>query len=143
MIQSCPISQNRVDSNMIRIISVLVAFTSVLYILTSNLIFIYIIFIDFTLRVFRLNSYSPYLQMAYMYSNIFNLKPKICDEAPKRFALILGWLLSLFMVLSSFISINITILVAFIFFILASMEMIFEYCIGCKIYQYLKKINIL
>lgn len=141
---SCPISQRRVDTQMVRAISVLVTITAILFLMTANVLFAYLLLIDFSLRLFRKNRFSPFFQLSLVILRALNIQPRMSDEAPKRFALYLGWGMSIMIV--SFVALGFakyaTAFVA-ILFICATLEMLFEYCVGCKIYQYLKIMKIL
>lgn len=136
---SCPISHRRVDTQMVRAISVLVTITAILFLLTSHIFLVYLLLIDFSLRLLRFNRYSPFFQLSLAILKRLHIQPKMSDEAPKRFALYLGWGMSIMIVL--FISFGLAqyaaIFVA-ILLVCATLEMLFEFCVGCKVYQYLK-----
>jgi len=144
MSASCPISQRRVDTQIVRAISVLISITAVLFLLTSNIFLAYLLLIDFSLRLFRKNEFSPFFQLSLAILRAFNIQPRMSDEAPKRFALYLGWAMSLMIV--SFVAFGAatyaTLFIA-ILFVCATLEMLFEFCVGCKVYQYLKVFKIL
>lgn len=136
---SCPISQNRVDSNLVRVTSVIVMVSSLTYVLTQNEFFILILALDFTARVFRYNKYSPLFQIGFMILHLTHTKQKLSDEAPKRFALYLGWIMLLLTIISiSFGLKPFAVALSVILFACSSLEAFFEYCLGCKIYQLLK-----
>ncbi|HIP28063.1 MAG TPA: DUF4395 domain-containing protein [Sulfurovum sp.] len=135
MYQSCPISLRRVDSNNVRIISFQVALFAVIILLTGNIFFTVVLFFDFLMRTLRLTHLSPFHLIAKFLLSSWNVTPKLCDEAPKRFALYLGLAISSFLTL--FFLIELTTLATFIviiLFICAIFETVFDFCIGCKIY---------
>ena len=142
MTQTCPISQRRIDSQVVRTTSVFIALITALYLFTSNIIFIYLLLIDFSLRLFRHNQYSPLFQLSLVLLRLLNIPPRMSDEAPKRFALYLGWGMSIMIVLS--ISLNLEVLATSFILVLFScslLEMLFEFCVGCKVYQYLQRFS--
>ncbi len=141
---SCPISQRRVDTQVVRAISVLITITAVLFLLTSNIFLAYLLLIDFSLRLFRKNNFSPFFQLSLVILRILNIQPRMSDEAPKRFALYLGWSMSIMIVLFvAFGTAKLATIFIAILFLCSSLEMLFEFCVGCKIYHYLKIFKIL
>ena len=141
---SCPISQRRVDTQMVRAISVFITITAILFLLTSNILFITLLLLDFSLRLFRQNHYSPFFQLSLVILRALNIQPHMSDEAPKRFALYLGWSMSIMIVLFALFGLG-KLAMAFITVLLlcATLEMLFEFCVGCKVYHYLKIFKIL
>jgi len=135
MYQSCPISLTRVDSNIVRIISLQVALFSIMLLLTGNMFMAIILLFDFLMRTVRLTHLSPFHMIATALLNFWKVKPKLCDEAPKRFALYLGLAISSVLVLLFLIEMThpATFIVG-ILFICAVFETVFDFCIGCKIY---------
>lgn len=138
MSPSCPISRRSVDANIVRTISLFVTLTSLAFLLTANNIFAYLLLIDFSLRLFRLNHLSPFFQLSLGILKMLNIQPRMSNEAPKRFALYLGWSIAIMIVtLIAFGLTHLTLYLVAILLVCASLEMLFEYCIGCKLYQYL------
>jgi hypothetical protein len=84
-----------------------------------------------------MEKFSPFYQVSVFIVKVLKLKPCKSDEAPKRFALILGWSMTAFMVLFYFISLPFLVF-AFVVILLfcASLEALFDFCIGCKMYPY-------
>lgn len=141
---SCPISQRRIDTHMVRAISVLVTITAILFLLTSHILFAYLLLIDFSLRLFRKNNFSPFFQLSLAILRALNIQPKMSDEAPKRFALYLGWAMAILIVLFiAFGAVKFATLFVVVLLSCSALEMLFEFCVGCKLYQYLKICKIL
>ena len=138
MTQSCPISFNRVDANLVRIIATEVMIIALLLIFTQELIFALILLFDFSVRSLKLKQLSILALVAHFIVKYFKIEPKLCDEAPKRFALYLGVVIITLVTLLYFFKLN---LLATIFtsilFVCAFLEAAFDYCIGCKIYHLL------
>jgi len=143
MTHSCPISLHRVDSNVVRLIAVQVIMVSSLLILTHNLLFSLILLFDFLVRTLNLKTLSPFLIIAKRVIQTLQIQPQLCDEAPKRFALYLGLAIVGFStLLFLFGFLNTAIFMVSILIVCASLEALFDYCIGCKIYHYLQFIRI-
>ena len=133
--QTCPISFNLIDSNFIRIIAAQVISIALLLIVTQELIFALILFFDFSVRILNLKQLSILAYVAQFIIKNFEIKVQLCDEAPKRFALYMGLVISLIMVVlfaagfTTFAT-----FIAIILLICALLETAFDFCIGCKIY---------
>jgi len=135
MSPSCPISTRRVDSNMARIISFQVALFTVILLITQESFFSLIILFDFFIRALRLSNFSPFEIVGKFVLRGWGVAPKLCDESPKRFALYLGLVTSLFIVIFYFAGFTLfSTVVAVILLICALLETLFDFCIGCKIY---------
>ncbi len=137
MLQSCPISQKRVDTHIVRIISAIASLTALLFLLTNQSFLIFLLLFDYSMRLMRMEKFSPFYQVSVFIVKVLKLQPHKSDEAPKRFALILGWSMTVFMILFYFFSFIYALyaLVAILLFC-ASLEAIFDFCIGCKMYPY-------
>ncbi len=135
MAQTCPISLRRVDSNMVRAISFQVALFTVILLVTQESIFALILLFDFFMRTLRQSHLSPFHIIGKFVLDGWGVAPKLCDESPKRFALYMGLVTSLFLVvfyIAGFTTFATAITV--ILLICALLETLFDFCIGCKIY---------
>ena len=88
MSPSCPISTRRVDSNMVRIISFQVALFTCYLLITQESFFALVILFDFFMRALRQSNFSPFQIVGNFVLKGWGVAPKLCDESPKRFALI-------------------------------------------------------
>ncbi|MEA3418203.1 MAG: DUF4395 domain-containing protein [Campylobacterota bacterium] len=144
MSPSCPISGRRIDSNVVRSISVGIALTAILLLLTHQFVFAFILLADFTFRVLRLNQYSPFCTTASFILNSIHATPRMGDEAPKRFALYLGWGMSILITLFFLFGLDLAAeVLVWVLLSCALMEAIFEFCVGCTLYHYLKIFRII
>ena len=135
MAQTCPISLRRVDSNMVRAISFQVALFTVILLITQESVFALILLFDFFMRALRQSHLSPFHIISKFVLDGWGIAPKLCDESPKRFALYMGLVTSLFLVV--FYSAGFTTFataITIILLICALLETLFDFCIGCKIY---------
>lgn len=135
MSPTCPISTRRVDVNMLRVISFQVALFTVVLVFTEEIFYALILLFDFFMRTIRKSNLSPFYIVGKLILTSLDVAPKLSDESPKRFALYLGLVVSLLLVvlfaagLSTFAAV-----VAVILFVCAFLETLFDFCIGCKIY---------
>ncbi|MBT8344157.1 MAG: DUF4395 domain-containing protein [Sulfurovum sp.] len=135
MSPSCPISTRRVDSNMVRIISFQVALFTMILLVTQESFFAWVLLFDFFVRALRQTNFSPFQIVGNFALSGWGIAPKLCDESPKRFALYLGLVTSLFIVIFYFAGFTIfATAIAIILLICALLETLFDFCIGCKIY---------
>lgn len=135
MSPSCPISTRRVDANMARIISFQVALFTMIFLVSQESFFVFVILFDFFIRAVRQSSFSPFQIVGAFALKGWGIAPKLCDESPKRFALYLGLVTSLFVVVffvAGFTTFATAI--AVILLVCALLETLFDFCIGCKIY---------
>ena len=142
MSPSCPISTRRVDSNMVRLISFQVALFTVILLITQESAFALILLFDFLMRTIRQPNLSPFHVVGKFILSGWGVAPKLCDESPKRFALYLGLVISLFLFV--FYVAGFTVFataISIILLICALLETLFDFCIGCKIYYAIQIMN--
>ena len=135
MAQVCPISTRRVDANMVRVISFQVALFTLLLLITKESAFAFVLLFDFFMRTLRQSHLSPFYTVAKFVLDGWGVAPKLCDESPKRFALYMGLVASLFLVL--FYAAGFTTfatVISIVLLICALLETLLDFCIGCKIY---------
>ena len=143
MSPSCPISNRRIDSNMVRFISIKIAIAAVFLLLTQHIVFALLLLADFSFRILRLKEYSPFTIVASFALKNMNITPRMSDEAPKRFALFLGWSMTILMTFFALLGYGQVVAVfAGVLLSCSLMEAIFEFCVGCTLYHYLVRLGI-
>ncbi|MCF6207720.1 MAG: DUF4395 domain-containing protein [Sulfurovum sp.] len=144
MSPSCPISQRRIDSNLVRIVSFWVLLFTLLFAVTQMLPFLMIVLFDFIARVLRQETFSPFRQMARFILSLWDVKPRYTNEAPKRFALFLGLGMTLVITLLALLGfVKTAVFVSVVLMICAFLEVLFDFCIGCKLYYALELIKVM
>ena len=139
MSPSCPISNRRIDTNLVRVISFQVLLFTLLFAVIQIKLFIFIMFFDFIIRALRQERYSLFTQMGKLILKQWKAIPKYSDEAPKRFALYLGLAITLIISLFSLLGFaKMATAIAFVLIICAFLEALFDFCIGCKLYYALQ-----
>lgn len=139
---SCPISSRRVDSNAVRLISLQTALFALSYILSQEIFFAAILALDFALRTFRRNDLSVFAITAGAALSLARISPSLSDEAPKRFALHLGNLLTVSILgfhLSGFEEISLAL--AGILLLCGFLEAAFGFCVGCVLYTWMRRMG--
>ncbi|WP_316827637.1 DUF4395 domain-containing protein [Pedobacter miscanthi] len=136
---SCPISAERVNENVVRIIAFIVALIAIACITFSNYWAIVFLLLDFALRAFTSGKFSLLKFIALKISSTLSLSPKMKDLAPKKFAATLGFgfcLLITAMFLLDFYAI--ALILTSIMTVFALLESLFAVCVGCYIYSFLQ-----
>lgn len=134
---ACPISNHKIDSHVSRITVFLNAVLMVHYLLTQQPISLFIVTIDYGIRAFWSNRYSPLCFISNLIVKILGAEAKMVDHAPKVFASRLGFICALFgaffflygMPAASQIIIG-------LFTVLAVLDSVFNLCVDCLIYHY-------
>jgi len=134
---SCPVSAERVNENVIRIIAamvVLIAIYSILYVSFYAILFLTV---DFATRAFTSGKFSLLKFIAFKIANGLSIANKLTDLAPKKFAATLGFVFcmvicSCYLLKFFYAAIALTIvLLAF-----AILESVFAICVGCYVYSF-------
>ena len=138
---TCPISKDRIDERVPRVngfisFAIMIAgyYFPILWVMMT---------VDFFLRGFTIK-YSPVANLSRLILNKLNLEPKPIDPAPKKFAVRLGFILTLIMNIAFYSNFMVTALVIFYMTLGAiGMEAFLGFCVGCHIYSILIKLNII
>ncbi len=143
MSPSCPISQRRIDTNLVRVVSFQVLLFILLFSVTQMPLFLLLVLFDFVARVFRQDAFSPFRQSARFILSKWHVKPHYTDESPKRFALFLGLGMTLLIgLLTLFGFIKTAVVVSIVLIICSFLEVLFDFCIGCKLYYALQILKV-
>ena len=140
MSTSCPITLKLIDGNIARIGSFFVIAFVVIYLVSAMKIFLYILALDFFTRLYLDKEFSIIYQLSKAIKKTLKIKTCMTDSGAKRLAAQFGLLFSVILIIESHLeltaALNIT---SVVLLICASMELLFDYCIGCKIYYVIKK----
>lgn len=134
---SCPISAERVNENVIRIIALMVSAIAIVCILSGNYYAMLFLLVDFAVRAFTSGYFSLLKQIAIQIANLLSLPKKMTDLAPKKFAATLG--LGFCLLISSVYLLQFhtaAILLTSILLIFATLEGVFAICVGCYVYSF-------
>ena len=135
MSQSCPISFERVDATTIRIVSLLVIIFIALHVsIQSPWILLFLAF-DFLIRLYSDKNRSIVFRIATWVQKRLQLESKFEDAAAKRLAGHFGLLFTLLLLGTYLLELHFAFnVIALIFISCASLEVLFGFCVGCKIY---------
>ena len=133
----CPISSEKVDSNVSRLTVFINAVLMIIFMFSLNPIFLYIVTVDYGRRAMGYNDYSPLCFLASLVIKLIGSKSKMVDKAPKMFASRLGFICAALG--TAFITFNMpmaSIVVIAMFTLLAVFDSVFNYYFGCMIYHH-------
>lgn len=134
----CPISTEKVDSHVSRLTVFMNDILMVYFLFSLQPIAIFMVTLDYGIRAMGSNRYSPLCFLASLIIQLSGIKPKMVDKAPKIFASRLGFICAALG--SIFIIANMPMAsrgVIGFFVALATLDSVFDFCVGCMIYNYL------
>ena len=139
-VEACPISYTQVDKHLIKAYS-----STVLLVLVASLIFnihlgLYLISVDFIIRVFIGIKYSPLCTLLTRMLSITPLKPLLVNAGTKKIAAQVGLVFSVLINISYFLGWVIAAKLLSLMFVAAiSIDLIFDYCLACKLQSFYLK----
>lgn len=141
MAHSCPINFQRVDATTVRIISLFVITAVLVHMMLASKLILVFLAIDFMIRLYADKNYSPIYRMASLLQQSINLEPKFEDAGAKRLAMYFGLLFTLLLLSASILELPVAVYtIAGIFIGCASLEILFGFCVGCKVYYIIQKL---
>lgn len=128
----------KVNSTVVRLVGGQVFLLSLLYILTDWTVIPAFLVLDFAIRASGHPRYSILAEVGMLISRALNLKNRPIFFAPKRFAALIGLILSLTAVTLSLVSLTAASLgVIAVLGLFSFLESGFGFCAGCKIFGFL------
>ncbi len=88
----CPVSAERIDSNVSRLTVFINAVLMIVYMMTLQPIPLFIVVMDYGLRAMGYNQYSPLCLLSSLIAKMLGWKAKMVEKAPKIFASRLGFI---------------------------------------------------
>jgi len=136
----CPVDFILMDENKARLTAASIFVLSVTFILTSFWLVPVFFVIDFSARAFKLGKYSLLNLLSGRLIKVFSIKPKMTDQAPKRFAAIIGLLFSVAITICFACKYTMAaLLLAIVLGIFALLESAFGFCASCYVYHFYNK----
>ena len=142
MSQSCPLSFENIDSNVSRINSLFVSALLIAYLITFNIVIVYFLLFEFGMRLFCKKEVTILYKVAGFVKKSFKLKDKFADSGAKRLAGYFAILFLLMLVAGNNLNLyTFSMIVGVIFLTCSLLDVVFNFCVGCKIYFIIKKIH--
>ncbi|RZK57638.1 MAG: DUF4395 domain-containing protein [Pedobacter sp.] len=139
---SCPVSSERINENVVRLIALMVAIIGIYSLLFADFYAIIFLLIDFGIRSFTSGKFSLLKFIALKLFKLFSLPTKLTDLAPKKFAATLGFVFCLVIgVFYLFSQIYIALGLTVVLLIFAILESVFAICVGCYVYSFWQSIS--
>jgi hypothetical protein len=143
-IVDCPIDFIPVNENKVRLTALWVLAIVAISIFAPSIILIAFLAIDFFLRAFNFGKYSPLNKLSEAAVKQFHVANKPIDQAPKRFAAKIGFMLSV--VLAIFLLCGLlkaAFILQIVFAAFAFLESFLGFCAGCYVYSFLRRLKLI
>ncbi len=132
----CPVSDRRTESYASRLTVLVCSALLVGYLVTGNVWLPAIVAIDYFIRAIGQGKYSPIRAMSAAILDLFSVKPKMVDEAPKLFASRVGFIFAALAVIFAPFSLVASFVFAGILGVFSFLDGAFNFCVGCLTYHY-------
>lgn len=140
----CPVDFVLINENRARWVAFMVLALTTICFFQITWIIPSFLFLDFGLRAFNLNSYSPLAIVAGLIIKTLQIKNKPVDRAPKRFAAFIGLSFMAMILAALFMGFDTTAKVLLgIIMVFAALESLAGICAGCYVYTYLKRFGLI
>lgn len=140
MSQACPLLFRQVDANISKMSAVAVSIGVIAYLVTMQKIILIFIIVDFILRLSMHKGLSPIFRASCLVKRILNLPTRLEDAGAKRLAAIFGLVFSIAMLGFDLAGLIFGIwIVAAVFISCVILDLLFDYCIACKVYSITRK----
>ncbi len=141
MAQQCPLIFRQVDATVTRINTLFVIIGIVIFLWTQSPIVLMLLIVDFFLRLYGFKYLSPINISSLLIKKRFDLSTKMEDAGAKRLAAFFGTGFTIALLIASWSDADLAVaLIAGVFLFCAALELLFGYCIACKIYYISKKV---
>ena len=132
-VQACPVSYEQVDKHLIKVYSSIVLSVLFFTLLTGSYLLMYLITLDFIIRVFAGIKYSPLCKLLTSSMKISRLKPVLVNAGTKKIAAQVGLFFCLSICLFHLLGWQLLAQIFIFMFITAiSIDLLFNYCLACK-----------
>lgn len=136
---SCPISAERINENVVRIIAFMVAVIAAACLIFGNYWAIVFLIFDFASRAFTSGKFSLLRFSAMKIDQKLALPKQMKDLAPKKFAATLGFVFCLLITAMFLFYFALAAMVfTAVMVLFALLESLFAICVGCYVYSFLQ-----
>jgi len=138
---TCPLNFIRVDDNISRINAFLVSSLVIFYLYIPLVYIVLFLVFDFSIKLFFQEITSPLSFVSKRVKQIFHMKDAFVDGGAKRLAGFFGLFFMVLLLGTHFLhSWTVSFVIALLYLSCSSLDILFRFCIGCKIYFIIKKI---
>jgi hypothetical protein len=140
MAQVCPIIFRQIDGTIARLNALSVFLLLVLFVFWPNPLILLFLGADFMIRLYGPKRFSPLFQISKVLKKLLGCKTEMTDAGAKRLAAYFGLFFVFATLASALAGLNIvTYATIAVFLFCLGLELLFNYCIGCKIYFIYRK----
>lgn len=141
MSQVCPLLFRQIDSTISKISASVVMALVIVYLITMCKLILVFLILDFILRLSGKKSLSPVFLFANGAQAVFKLPVRLEDAGAKRLAAFFGLSFMVGILASDLLEWTFGIwIIAFAFMSCVVLDLLFNYCIACKVYSAFGKI---
>ena len=135
MAQSCPLVFRQIDGTIARLNALSVFLLLSLFVFVPNPLILVFLGVDFMVRLYGNKGFSPIFQVSKALKKVFGFKEAMTDAGAKRLAAHFGLLFVLLTLAANLAGLTVVMysVIALFLFCLV-LELLFAYCVGCKIY---------
>ena len=135
MAQSCPLAFRQIDGTVARLNALSVFLLLSLFVFVTNPLILLFLGFDFIIRLYGNKKLSPIFQISKGIKKLFGFRAEMVDAGAKRLAAHFGLFFVLLLLAANLSGLNVLMYsAAAVFLFCLSLELLFGYCIGCKIY---------
>ena len=137
----CPVDFITVNENKVRLTALYVFLLAVVYIIIPGWIIPAFLVVDFFLRGYNFGKYSLLNMLSEKEVQLFGIKTKPIDQAPKRFAAKIGFIFSVAILAATIFNYGTAaIVLAMVLTLFAFLESFMGFCAGCYVYTFYIKL---
>jgi len=138
---TCPLSFTKIDTNVARLNTFLASSFVVAYLFYDFVMILFFLVYDFSVKLFAHKKYSLLYISARGLKKLLHLKPALADAGAKRLANYFALLFMILLASAHYLqNAPLVVTLASIYLACAFLDIVFNYCIGCKVYYVIKKI---
>ena len=133
-VEACPVSYQQVNKNLIKSYSSIVLIVLAYTLISGHYWAMYLISLDFLIRVFAGIKYSPLCNFLTAMMKITPLKPVLVNAASKKIAAQVGLVFAVGVCLFHLLGYElISHIFIYMFMFAISLDLVFNYCLACKL----------
>jgi len=135
MAQSCPLAFRQIDGTIARLNALSVFLLLSLFVFVAHPLVLLFLGLDFMIRLYGNKSLSPIFQVSKALKKVFAFKSEMVDAGAKRLAAHFGLFFVFLFLAANLAGLYVLVYSAVaVFMFCLSLELLFGYCIGCKVY---------
>ncbi len=140
MAQSCPLAFRLIDGTITRLNALSIVLLLALFVYVSDPLILFFLGLDYMVRLYGNKSFSPIYQLSSALQKLLGIKADMVDAGAKRLAAHFGLFFVFLALAADLAGLTVMMYVAVaVFLFCLSLELLFAYCIGCKIYFIYRK----